>query len=125
MSRVEGTVRSSRARTRAFLIVAGFLGVIAFVPSAVFVLGSYTVESQDIDLVHNISGLAGFGMVFGAAGIAMAVRAEDSGAAFRAVAVSAVLTLGAGLLAGDVVTGFWFVGIVFAVALYLLHPDRG
>ncbi len=125
MSRVEGTVRSSRARTRAFRIVAGFLGVIAFVPSAVFVLGSYTVESQDIDLVHNISGLAGFGMVFGAAGIAMAVRAEDSGAAFRAVAVSAVLTLGAGLLAGDVVTGFWFVGIVFAVALYLLHPDRG
>lgn len=125
MSRVGGAVGSSRAKTRAFRIVAGFLGVIAFVPSAVFVLGSYTVESQDIHLVHNLSGLAGFGMVFGAAGIAMAARPEDSGAAFRAVAVSAVLSLGAGLLAGDVVTGFWFVGIVFAVALYLLHPDRG
>ena len=93
-------------------------------PSALFVVGSYLDETQDIHLVHNISGLAGFGLVFGAAGLVMAARPENSAAAFRALAFSAVLSPIAGLIAGDALTGFWFAGAVFAVVLYLVHPDR-
>lgn len=124
MGTIETAVGSSRGRVRAFRIVAGFFGVIAFAPSVLFVIGSYADEAQDLHLVHNISGLAGFGLVFGAAGVLMAARPDDSAAAFRAVAISAALSLVAGLIAGDLVSGFWFAGAVFALALYVLHPDR-
>ncbi|HEU4356177.1 MAG TPA: hypothetical protein VFT27_11365 [Actinomycetota bacterium] len=118
------TAEASRGRILAFRIVAGFLGLIAFVPSVLFVIGSFTDEAQDIHLVHNVSGLAGYGLVFGAAGLVMASRPRDSEAAFRALAFSAVVSLLAGLIAGDVVSGFWFIGAVFAIVLFALHPDR-
>lgn len=124
METMGSRVEVSRGRILAFRIVAGLLGVIAFVPSVLFVVGSFTDEAQDIHLVHNVSGLAGYGLVFGAAGSIMAIRPRDSASAFRALAFGAVLSLVAGLIAGDVVSGFWFFGAVFALLLYALHPDR-
>lgn len=111
-------------RRTAFRIVAAFLGAMAFVPSVVFVIGSYVDETQDLHLVHNISALAGYGLIFGVAGFVMAARPDDCGAAFRAVAFGGALSLVAGLIAGDLVSGFWFIGAVFALVLYALHPDR-
>lgn len=124
METTETTSEVARGRFLAFRILAGLLGGIAFVPSVLFVVGSFTDDAQDIHLVHNVSGLAGYGLVFGAAGLIMASRPRDSVAAFRALAFSAVLSLFAGLIAGDVVSGFWFFGAVFAIVLFALHPDR-
>ena len=121
---MEAKRTASRGRTLGSRIVAGLLGVLAFVPSVLFVVGSYTDETEDLHLVHNLAGLAGFGLVFGAAGLLLAARPADSAAAFRALAIGAVVALAGGLMAGDLVSGLWFVPAVFALVLYALHPDR-
>ena len=117
----DGQGLSVRGAGRAFRIVAGLLGA-TFVPSAVrrrLVPG----RDPDIHLVHNISGLAGFGLASAPPDWSWR-RDPRTAAAFRALAFSAVLSPIAGLFAGDALTGFWFAGAVFAVVLYLVHPDR-
>lgn len=113
-----------RGRTLASRIVAGVFAALAIVPSLLFVVTSFTDDEQEIHLVHNVGGVAGFGLVLGGAAFALALAPRDSTGAFRALAIGAVVSLAVGLMAGDLVGGFWFLPAVIAIVLYLLHPDR-
>jgi hypothetical protein len=124
MGRVMQARTERRGTTIAFRSVAALLAVVAVVPSLFFVVMSFTDDEQEIHLVHNVAGLAGFGLVLGAAAFALSRAPGDSAGAFRALAIGAVVCLVVGVIAGDLVGGLWFLPAAIVIVLYLLHPDR-
>ena len=108
----------------AFRIVAGVFGVFTLGTSIPFAIGSFVDESQDIHLIHNLSGAAVYGAILGVGLIALAVRPEDNVAVLQGVALAAVGALIGGLLAGDLIEGFWFIVPVVILILIALYPAR-
>ena len=49
----------------AFRIVAGVFGVFVLGTSVPFAIGSFVDESQDLHLIHNLSGAAVYGVLLG------------------------------------------------------------
>lgn len=110
--------------TRAFRILAAVFGVLTIVPSLYFAVLSL-VSSDPVEhshRVHTIGGLWGFGLT-GAVLIAIAVRPSNVNA-FQAGFAASVGMLVVGLVAGDLVTGLLFVGLVATAILLWLHPLR-
>ena len=107
-----------------FRIVAGVFGVFTLGTSIPFAIGSFVDESQDIHLIHNVSGAAVYGVILGVGLIALAVRPEDDVAVMQGVALAAVGALIGGLLAGDLIEGFWFIVPLVILILIALYPAR-
>jgi hypothetical protein len=110
---------------RAFRIVAGVFGVFALGTSVPFAIVSFVDESQDIHLIHNLSGAAVYGVILGVGLIALAMRPEGNVAVFQGLALASVGALIGGLLAGDLVEAFWFVVPIVILVLFVLYPERG
>jgi hypothetical protein len=109
----------------AFRIVAGVLAAFAIVFSVPFLIGSFVVEDEEIHLFHNIGGLATYGVILGGGLVALAIAPERNVATFQGLALGSLGALVGGLLAGDVISGFWFFPALVAVILFALYPDRG
>jgi len=93
-------------------------------PSVYFAVVSL-VSSDPIEQshrVHTIGGLWGIGLT-GAVLLAFAIRPSNVNA-FQAGPVASIGMVVVGLVAGDLLSGAWFVGLVAAAVLYILHPYR-
>lgn len=108
----------------AFRIVAGVFGVFTLATSVPFAIGSLVDEEQDIHLIHNLSGVAVYGVILGVGLIALAARPEGYVAVLQGVALAAVGALIGGLLAGDLIEGLWIVVPVVVLVLVVLYPAR-
>ena len=108
----------------AFRIVSGVFGVFALGTSIPFAIGSFVDDTQDIHLIHNLSGAAVYGVLLGAGLIALAARPEAYTAVFQGLMLASLGALIGGLLAGDLVEGFWFVVPVVIAVLFALYPGR-
>jgi hypothetical protein len=118
------TAEASRGRTRAFRIIAFVFGLFVILPSAAFA-GIALISSDPIEQshrVHTIGGLWGIGLT-GALLLAFAIRPSNLNA-FQAGLVASIAMVVAGLVAGDLVTGFWYIGLIGTIVLYVLHPHR-
>jgi len=115
---------ASRGTRLAFRILAALFGSASILSSALFAVDPL-VSDDPIDQshrVHAIGGLWGFGLT-GAVLLAIAVRPSNVNA-FQAGLVASVGLVVVGLVAGDLVPGFLFVGLVISLILYALHPHR-
>jgi hypothetical protein len=115
---------ASRGTTLAFRILAAVFGFFVIVPSAGFAVVSL-VSSDPVEQshrVHTIGALWGFGLT-GAVLLAIAIRPANVNA-FQAGLIASVGMVIVGLVAGDLVSGFLFVGLVGTLILYALHPHR-
>jgi amino acid transporter len=142
MSRVEGTVRSSRARTRAFRIVAGFLGVLAFV-LALIVAVAYGVDQAALQRngtpaldphaeLHHYSGMAVMGLLLAAGALATATGGGGPRAIGWATGIGAALYGAASLAYPDhlgtvdtpwaVLTLLWGLALVTLTELEMRRP---
>lgn len=108
----------------AFRILAGVFGVFVLGTSIPFAIGSFVDESQDLHLIHNLSGAAVYGVLLGVGLIALAARPESFAAVFQGLTLASVGALIGGLLAGDLVEGFWFIVPVVVLILFVLYPGR-
>ena len=114
----------SRGKTLAFRILAIVFGLVVILPGVYFAVVSL-VSSDPIEQshrVHTIGGLWGIG-VTGAVLLTFAIR-PSSVNAFQAGLVASIGMVVIGLVAGDLLSGAWFVGLIATVVLYLLHPHR-
>jgi hypothetical protein len=119
------TATAERSGTRvAFRIVAGILGVAGIVLSVPFAIISFVDEAEGIHRVHNLAGVALFGLLLGVALLACVRRPEDALAPFRVAAASGLAGGLAGLLSRDFVSGVWFTGPLGVLVLWALHPAR-
>lgn len=123
MSQHAGATTVPRGRTLAYRIVAGVFGVLALVFSAPFAVASYTDAEQEPHLIHNLGGLAVYGVILGV-GLLLATRPGSNVATFQGLALAAVGALVGGLLAGDLVEGLWLAPAAIVLILYALYPDR-
>jgi hypothetical protein len=89
----------------AFRIVAGVFGVFTLGTSIPFAISSFVDESQDIHLIHNLSGAAVYGVLLGVGLIALAARPEAYPAVFQGLLLASLGAFIGGLLAGDLVAG--------------------
>jgi hypothetical protein len=115
---------TARGRALAFRILAAVFGLFVIVPSAGFAIASL-VSSDPVEQshrVHTIGALWGFGLT-GAVLLAIAIRPANVNA-FQAGLVASVGMVVVGLVAGDLVSGFLFVGLVGTLILFALHPHR-
>src|SRR5262245_45302513 len=108
----------------AFRIVAGVFGVFVLGTSVPFAIGSFVDDSQDIHLIHNLSGAAVYGVLLGVGLIALAARPEGYTAVLQGLVLASVGALIGGLLAGDLVEGLWFIVPLFVLVLVALDPAR-
>jgi hypothetical protein len=115
---------ASRGTTIAFRILAALFGSLSILSSALFAVDPL-VSDDPIDRshrVHAIGGLWGFGLT-GAVLLAIAVRPSNVNA-YQAGLVASIGMVVVGLVAGDLVPGFLFVGLVISLILFALHPHR-
>jgi hypothetical protein len=108
----------------AFRIVAGVFGVFTLGTSVPFAIGSFVDDTQDIHLIHNLSGLAVYGVLLGVGLLALAARPEAYAAVFQGLMFASLGALIGGLLAGDLVEGLWFIVPVVILVLFALYPGR-
>ncbi|HKE54603.1 MAG TPA: hypothetical protein VKC55_07525 [Actinomycetota bacterium] len=108
----------------AFRIVAGVFGVFVLGTSIPFAIGSFVDDAQDIHLIHNLSGAAVYGVLLGVGLVALAARPEGYVAILQGLVLASVGALIGGLLAGDLIEGFWFIVPVFVLILIALDPAR-
>jgi hypothetical protein len=108
----------------AFRIVAGVFGVFTLGTSIPFAISSFVDESQDIHLIHNLSGAAVYGVLLGVGLIALAARPEAYPAVFQGLLLASLGALIGGLLAGDLFEGLWFIVPVVVLILFALDPGR-
>jgi hypothetical protein len=115
---------TERGTGLAFRILAAVFGLFVVVSSAVFAVISLVSSDpeQHSHRVHTIGTLWGFGLT-GAVLLAIAIRPSNVNA-FQAGLVASVGMVVVGLVAGDLLSGFLFVGLVGTLILYSLHPHR-
>jgi hypothetical protein len=121
---VNGDPEQGRGRRRAFRIVAGVFGLLTLVFSVPFAIGSFVAEDQKIHLIHNLGGLAVYGVVLGAGLLVLGARPDGNAATFQGLGLAAIGAIVGGVLADDLVEGLWFAPAVVVVVLLALHPDR-
>src|SRR3990172_1038898 len=113
-----------RGRTIAFRILAAFFGFVTLAFSVPFMFASLTDEEQKIHAFHNIGDGLAFSIVVGVTLLLAAWKPAQMLAAFQiAFVASFVLALPA-LVAGDLISGSYFVGTLVVVVLAILHPAR-
>lgn len=114
----------SGARTMAFRIVALLLGLAVLIPGLLFaVISLFSGDPvEQSHRVHTIGGTFGIG-VMGVLMLIVAMRPANVNA-FQAAFVVSVAWAIAGIAAGDFISGTWFTGLVGAVVLLALHPQR-
>jgi hypothetical protein len=108
---------------RAFRIVAGVLGVLLVllvVPYSVIAMVSGDPE-QTVHRFHNTAGGVST-LILAAALVALAWRPAQNAASMQVLVVAALVSVAAGLLAGDLVDGVYFIPVVFVAILYALAP---
>jgi fucose 4-O-acetylase-like acetyltransferase len=110
---------------RALRIVAGVLGVLL-----VLLVLPYTVVSvassapdQTIHRFHNAAGAIA-SLIAAAALLVLAWRPRGNPAAVQLVCVAGVVSLVAGFLAGDPITGLYFIPAIVAVVVAAVDPWR-
>ena len=108
----------------AFRIVAGVFGVFVLVTSIPFAIGSFVDETQDLHLIHNLSGAAVYGILLGVGLIALAARPEAYVAVVQGLLLASLGALVGGLLGGDLIEGFWLIVPVVVLVLFVLYPKR-
>ena len=111
-------------RTRAFRILAGFIGVATVALIVPFTVTSFTDDADAVHRMHNTSALVMFGGLLDLLLLVCALR-PDAVAPFRVVGAASIAGLIAGILSGDLVGGGSFFGILVFVGLWALHPRRG
>jgi hypothetical protein len=121
---MSATVTASLARRKAFRIVSGIVGTLVVAFTVPFLIASFVVSEQEIHVVHNIGGLAGFGLILGATLVLAAWRPESMISPFQAALAGAILSAVGGLASGDFISGVWFSSPVAAAILFPLHPAR-
>lgn len=115
----------SAARLRALRIVAWVFGGLSVLSTVLFMVPAL-FTSDPVQMAHRIHVTAGgVGiLVFGVSLVACAIRPTRTNALAAVCAAGVGEGIG-GLLGWDLVTGFWFVGILAVVALLLLSQERG
>jgi hypothetical protein len=113
-----------RWRWIVFRVVAGLFAAITTVVSVLFVIGTFTDDTQKVHTVHNLSGRCAYVAVL-SAGLALAAwRPERQIAAFQATIAASLAMVVAGALGADLIQGSYYVAPVVIVVLWLLHPAR-
>jgi hypothetical protein len=117
------TRSTSGGRLLAFRIVGWLLGVLTIGYSLFFILTSIVSDdpADRIHRFHNLAGFAGGGLI-GVFSILFVLRPERL-AFFHALVAQALAYGIAGLMGGDLISGFLFVGILGLIVLAILHPD--
>jgi hypothetical protein len=115
---------ASPGRTRAFRIVAGLLGAMGVLLSVPFAIISFFDDEQAIHQLHNLAFAGLYGVLLGASLLACARRPDDHRSSFLVAVASGIAGAIAGLLSGDFVTGFWYIGPISIALLWALHPSR-
>jgi hypothetical protein len=110
-------------RVRAFRIVGWILGVLTIGYGVFFILTSIASDdpADRIHRFHNLGGFAGGGLI-GLFSILFVLR-PDRLAYFHALVAQALAYLIAGMMGGDLISGFLVTGIVGVAVLAALHPD--
>jgi hypothetical protein len=110
-------------KDRAFKIVGWTLGVLTIGYSVFFILTSIASDApaDRIHRFHNLGGFAGGGLI-GVFSILFVLQPRHL-AFFHALVAQALAYLIAGLMGGDLISGFLFIGVVGLVALAALHPE--
>jgi hypothetical protein len=104
--------------------MAGLGGLMVVVPSALFVLSSFTDEKEKTHTVHNVAGIAVYGVILGVGLLLSTWRPTDQIVPFRMVLAVALASAIGGLMGGDFVEGSYYLAPVVAIILLLLHPAR-
>ena len=114
----------SRGRTLAFRILAAVFGAASILSSVLFAVEPLVSEDpiQQSHRVHVLGSLWGFGLT-GAVLLAIAITPSNVNA-FQAGLIASIGMVVVGLVAGDLVTGFLFAGLVGSLILLALHPHR-
>jgi hypothetical protein len=109
-------------RVRAFKIVGWALGFLTIGYSAFFILTSIASDdpADRIHRFHNLGGFAGGGLI-GVFSILFVLQPERL-SFFHGLVAQALAYLIAGLMGGDLLSGFLFIGVVGLVVLVALHP---
>ena len=117
------TVRP-RAAGRGFRITAGVLGVLLLLLSVPYAIA--TIVSSDPDqTIHRFHTTAG-ALPTAILAVALLVLARRPGeiAAMQLFVAGAIVSTLVGLVAGDLITGLYVVGVVLAAILLALYPAR-
>jgi hypothetical protein len=114
---------TSRGRLLAFRIVGWFLGIVTLGYGLYFVL-AFLLTDDPIDRTHRFHALAGFagGALIGLFSIVLVLRPTWI-SAFHVLVAQALAYVIGGLMGGDLLSGFYFTGLVGVALLVALHPD--
>lgn len=124
MEQQDVVMKASRGRTVAFRIVAGLLGVAAIVLTVPFAIVSLFDDAEAIHRMHNLAAALSYGLLLGGSLVVCARRPEQSIGPFCVAIASAIGSALAGIIAGDFISGIYFVGPVAVLILIALHPAR-
>jgi hypothetical protein len=110
-------------KVMAFRIMGWFLGVLAILPSLAFIVLSL-VTDDPIEKTHRFHYLGGFAgtSLIGVFSVLLVLQ-PDHRAYFHALVLQAFSYLAAGLMGGDLISGFWIIGPIGLAILVALHPD--
>jgi hypothetical protein len=114
---------TGRGRLIAFRVVS-VLVILLALSSWAFVVASFTDEVEKIHRVHNLAGsivLLAFVAIPLGVGVA---RPKAAVAPFRVLLASCLAMIVAGMIAGDLVSGTYFILPLLAAILLALHPAR-
>jgi len=117
-------VAGSRGSTIAFRFLAGLFGSVTLAFSVPFMVASLTDEEQKTHAFHNIGDGLAFSIVIGVALLLAAWKPGQMLAAFQTALVASLLIALPALLAGDLISGAYFVGPLVVAVLAFLHPAR-
>lgn len=110
-------------KVKAFRVVGCVLGAFVILPSLAFILISLASDDP-VDVSHRlhlIGGFAGLSLI-GVFSVLFVFRPDDT-SFFHALVLQAFSWLAAGLMGGDLISGFWITGPLGLVLLVALHPE--
>jgi fucose 4-O-acetylase-like acetyltransferase len=115
----------SRGRVKALRIVAGVLGVLVVLLVVPFAVASIVSAGADqtIHRFHNAAGSVS-SLILAAALLVLAWRPSANGASMQLLIAAAVVSVIAGFLGGDLITGLYFIPAVAAAIVVALYPWR-
>lgn len=108
---------------RALRIIAGVFGVLLMALVVFFVVTTFTDPDERIHAVHNTAGAVSY-LILAAAMLALAIAPRRYVASMHILAIGAVVSIVAGLLGGDLITGGYFVSLIVVAILAALYPAR-